>query len=91
MPENSDMKSLPTVHELTERASAGHQFTREEVRNLAAAEMATTGAPGPIFNGPAATAQAIYDAQQHSADEAEEAGVHETNSLEASCVTLKHF
>ena len=26
--------------------------------------------PGPICNGPAATAQAIYDAQQHSAEEA---------------------
>ncbi|RPB23095.1 hypothetical protein L211DRAFT_787370 [Terfezia boudieri ATCC MYA-4762] len=72
MQESVDMKSLPTVHELKEKAAAGHQFTREEVRNLVEAEMMATGAPGPMRKGPAATIQSIYDAQQHFADKAEE-------------------
>jgi len=73
------MESLPTVQELLARAAAGHVFTLAEVRHLREAEMAVTGAPGPIPNGPAATIEAIYDAQQRLAAEV------------SSCVTPKYF
>lgn len=103
MQENVNLKSLPTVHDLKEKAAAGHQFTREEVRNLTEEEMVATGAPGPIRKGPAATIQAIYDAQQHFADKAEEmvgkpeSEIHrhdakELHSWEASsCVVIACF
>lgn len=72
MQEHVDMGDLPTAHDLKEQAASGHQFTREEVRNLTEQEMAATGAPGPVRKGPAATIQSIYEAQQHFADKAEE-------------------
>jgi len=72
MQESVTMKSLPTNQQLKDKAAAGHQFTREEVRNLTEAEMMATGSPSPLRKGPAATIQSLYDAQQHFADKAEE-------------------
>lgn len=72
MQENVSLDKLPTPQELKERAVSGHQFTREEVRNLTEEEMMATGASGPIRKGPAATIQGIYEAQQRSADKTED-------------------
>jgi len=91
------MKSLPTAKELKEKAAAGHQFTREEVRNLTEAEMAATGSAGPTRKGPAATIQSLYDAQQHFADKAEqmvgkpESEIHRHDAKELHSLEVKYL
>lgn len=77
MQENVSLDKLPTPQDLKERAASGHQFTREEVRNLTEQEMMATGASGPIRKGPAATIQSIYEDQQRFADKTEELVVKE--------------